>query len=95
MTRCVQPQEAYRAIEWRVVFMIFGMLGLGMAIEQSGLAQLIAGGDEPMAWALKTHGSLLSLIYLLAAVLTEIVSNNAVAVLLTPPCHHHCPISWS
>ncbi len=83
ITRCVQPQEAYRAIEWKVVFMIFGMLGLGMAIEKSGLAQLIANG--------MTHGLgienpwiMLSLMYLLAAVMTEIISNNAVAVLLTP-----------
>lgn len=83
VTRCVQPQEAYRAIEWKVVFMIFGMLGLGMAIEKTGLAQLIANG--------MTHGLgiqdphiMLALMYLLAAVMTEIISNNAVAVLLTP-----------
>ncbi len=83
ITRCVQPQEAYQAIEWKVVFMIFGMLGLGMAIDKSGLAQLIANG--------MTHGLgiedpriMLALMYLLAAVMTEIISNNAVAVLLTP-----------
>ncbi|MCP5536626.1 MAG: SLC13 family permease [Akkermansiaceae bacterium] len=83
ITRCVQPQEAYRAIEWKVVFLIFGMLGLGMAIEETGLASLIAGG--------MTHGLgienpwiMLSLMYLLAAVMTEIISNNAVAILLTP-----------
>lgn len=83
LTRCVQPQEAYRAIDWKVIFMIFGMLGFGMAIEKSGLAQLIASG--------LTHGLgienpyiMLALMYLLAAVMTEIISNNAVAVLLTP-----------
>ena len=83
ITRCVQPQEAYRAIEWRVVFMIFGMLGLGMAIDKSGLAQLIAGGMTE-GLGIENPWIMLSLIYLLAAVLTEIVSNNAVAVLLTP-----------
>ena len=83
ITRCVQPQEAYRAIEWRVVFMIFGMLGLGMAIDKSGLAQLIAGGMTE-GLGIESPWIMLSLIYLLAAVLTEIVSNNAVAVLLTP-----------
>ncbi len=83
ITQCVQPQEAYRAIDWKVIFMIFGMLGFGMAIERSGLAQLIATG--------LTHGLgiqnpyiMLALMYLLAAVMTEIISNNAVAVLLTP-----------
>ena len=44
LTRCVQPQEAYRSVDWKVIFLIFGMLGFGMAIEQSGLAQLIADG---------------------------------------------------
>jgi len=83
ITRCLQPQEAYRAIEWRVVFMIFGMLGLGMAIDKSGLAQLIAGGMTE-GLGIESPWIMLSLIYLLAAVLTEIVSNNAVAVLLTP-----------
>lgn len=83
VTRCVQPQEAYRAIEWKVLFMIFGMLGLGLAMEKSGLAQLIANG--------MTHGLgiespwiMLALMYLVTAVMTEIISNNAVAVLLTP-----------
>lgn len=83
ITRCVEPQEAYRAIEWKVVFMIFGMLGLGMAIEKSGLAQLIASGMTNDL-GIKNPAIMLALIYLLSAVLTEIISNNAVAVLLTP-----------
>ncbi|BDS08651.1 sodium:sulfate symporter [Oceaniferula spumae] len=83
VTRCVQPQEAYRAIEWKVVFMIFGMLGLGMAIDRSGLAQLIANGMTD-GLGIENPYIMLSLMYLLAAVMTEIISNNAVAVLLTP-----------
>ncbi|MDC0088308.1 SLC13 family permease [Akkermansiaceae bacterium] len=83
ITRCVEPQEAYRAIEWKVVFMIFGMLGLGMAIEKSGLAQLIADGMTNDLGITNPY-IMLSLMYLLSAVLTEIISNNAVAVLLTP-----------
>ncbi|NWK57407.1 SLC13 family permease [Verrucomicrobiaceae bacterium N1E253] len=83
LARCVEPQEAYRAVDWKVIFMIFGMLGFGMAIEKSGLAQRIAdslihdlGIENPYL--------MLALMYLLAAVMTEIISNNAVAVLLTP-----------
>lgn len=83
VTRCVQPQEAYRAIEWKVVFMIFGMLGLGMAIDKSGLAQLIAGGMTK-GLGIQNPYIMLALLYLLSAVMTEIISNNAVAVLLTP-----------
>ncbi len=83
ITRCVQPQEAYQAIEWKVVFMIFGMLGLGMAIDKSGLAQRIADGMT-YGLGIKDPYIMLALMYLLAAVMTEIISNNAVAVLLTP-----------
>ena len=83
ITQCVSPQEAYRAIEWKVVFMIFGMLGLGMAIEKSGLAQLVATGMTT-GLGIRNPYIMLSLMYLLAAVMTEIISNNAVAVLLTP-----------
>jgi di/tricarboxylate transporter len=83
ITRCVQPQEAYRAIDWKVIFMIFGMLGFGMAIEKSGLAQLIANGLTE-GLGIQNPYIMLALMYLLAAVMTEIISNNAVAVLLTP-----------
>lgn len=83
VTRCLDPQEAFSAIEWKVIFMICGMLGLGMAMDQSGLAGNLAtasvqlvGVDNPML--------MLSAFYLLAAILTEMISNNAVAALLTP-----------
>ena len=39
ITRCIDPEEAYQAVEWRVIFMIFGMLGLGMALDKTGLAE--------------------------------------------------------
>ena len=83
LTRCVEPQEAYRSVDWKVIFMIFGMLGFGMAIEKSGLAQLIANGLTE-GLGIESPYIMLALMYLLAAVMTEIISNNAVAVLLTP-----------
>ncbi|MBK1834243.1 SLC13 family permease [Roseibacillus ishigakijimensis] len=83
ITGCLTPNEAYDAIDWRILFLIMGMLGIGLAMIQSGLlgsvADLVAetcGGMDPRL--------LLALIYLLAAILTELVSNQAVAVLLTP-----------
>lgn len=83
VTRCLDPHEAFQAIEWKVIFMICGMLGIGMAMDQSGLAANIAqvsvdliGQDNPYI--------MLSAFYLLSAVLTELISNNAVAALLTP-----------
>ncbi|SHJ16231.1 Di-and tricarboxylate transporter [Rubritalea squalenifaciens DSM 18772] len=83
VTRCLDPHEAFQSIEWKVIFMICGMLGLGMAMDQSGLAANIAkctvgviGHDNPYL--------MLSVFYLLSAILTELISNNAVAALLTP-----------
>jgi len=83
VTRCIDPAEAYQAIDWKVLFMIIGMLGLGQALQFSGVAELLA--DKVVG---ATHGMdpriLIALFYLLAAVMTEMVSNNAVAALLTP-----------
>ena len=41
LTRCVDPAEAFDAIDWRILFLIFGMLGLSMGLEQSGAAAMI------------------------------------------------------
>ena len=81
--RCLAPKEAYRAIEWRIVMMIFGMLSLGLALEKTGGAHWVADVTvdlfrEAGPWVL------LSLVLLLCSALTEFLSNNAVAVLLTP-----------
>ncbi len=82
-TRCVEPNEAYRAVEWKVIFMIFGMLGIGMAMDETKAASDLA------RWVTSVLGDygpyvILAGIYLLAALLTEVISNNAVAALLTP-----------
>lgn len=81
VTKCIEPHEAYESIEWKVVFMIFGMLGLGMAMQTSGLAESMASA---VTGVISNEYVLLAALYLMAAVMTEIVSNNAVAALLTP-----------
>ncbi|MEQ8903049.1 MAG: SLC13 family permease [Roseovarius sp.] len=83
MTRCVDPEEAFDAIDWRILFLIFGMLGLSMGMEATGTARVIveavvhaSGGVGPLA--------ILAAVYVLTNALTEMVSNNAVAVLIGP-----------
>ncbi len=83
ITGCVSSKKVYRAIDWRVLLMIFGMLGIGKAMENTGVAKLLVtyGGQlvegfGPLA--------LLAVIYILTSLLTEIVTNSAVAVLLPP-----------
>ncbi|MGH7938095.1 MAG: SLC13 family permease, partial [Bryobacteraceae bacterium] len=82
-TNCLDLEEAYEAIEWRILFIIFGMLALGKAMESTGAAHLIADG---VTGAVGHFGpaATLSLLYLVATLLTELISNNAVALLLTP-----------
>ena len=80
---CLDPGEAYQAIEWKVLFMIIGMLGLGQALQYSGVAELMAGKVVSLIGDMDPR-FLIPIFYLLAAVLTEMVSNNAVAALLTP-----------
>lgn len=83
LLRCLEPDEAYAAIDWRVIVLLAGVFPLGVAMRDSGLAAIIVehtlaplGGFGPIA--------ALAALYLVTAVLTEFMSNNAAAVLLTP-----------
>lgn len=83
ITGCVSSKKVYRGIDWRVLLMIFGMLGIGKAMENTGVVHLlVADGGE----LVKGFGplALLAVIYALTSLLTEIVTNSAVAVLLPP-----------
>jgi len=53
MTRCVDPEEAFDAIDWRILFLIFGMLGLSMGMEATGTARVIVEAvvHASAAWA--------------------------------------------
>jgi di/tricarboxylate transporter len=83
VTRCLDPDEAFDAIDWRILFLIFGMLGMSMGLEATGAARVlvetvvyVVGGFGPLA--------VLAAVYVMTSVLTEMVSNNAVAVLVGP-----------
>lgn len=82
-TRCISMQEAYEAIDWKVIFLLAGVLPLGIALEKSGAAGLLAGLTLDLVGDLGPL-ALLAAIYVLTAVLTEFMSNNAAAVLLAP-----------
>lgn len=80
---CLTPDEAYEAIDWRVIVLLAGVFPLGIAIQTSGLA------DWLVTHTLAPLGSVapllaLGALYLCTALLTEVMSNNAAAVLLTP-----------
>ena len=83
-TRCIEPSEAYDSIDWKVVFMIFGMLGLGSALQEVKIVEMLAIKVTDWASIFNNIHVLVAVIYLITAVLTELISNNAVAALLTP-----------
>ncbi len=83
LTGCLTMEEAYRYIEWRAVFLIAGMLPLGIAMEQTGAAQFLAEG---MVAAIGGLGPLAVVagFYIIAALASQVMPNPAVAVLLAP-----------
>lgn len=83
LTRCVTAHQAYDAIQWNIVFLIFGMLALGLAMDQSGAAQVLVDGIMALCGDFSPF-IILAIVYLLSSTLTELISNNAVAALLTP-----------
>ena len=83
MTRCITPEEAYRQVNWSAWLLIACMLALGRAMEVSGLASLLA--DEIVALiGLSNPIMLLSTFFFLSLVLTQPMSNQAAAVIVTP-----------
>ena len=82
-TRCVRVEEIYAEVEWLVIFVLAGLIPLGIALESTGAAQLIAGWVVTLASPLGTTG-LIAAFYLMTAAMTAIVSNVATAVMLTP-----------
>ncbi|MCG7623072.1 SLC13 family permease [Epibacterium sp. Ofav1-8] len=82
-TRCIDADEAFSFIDGRLLALIFSMLAIGAALESSGAVKLIVSGISPVLADLPPF-FLVWAVYLLTSVLTELVSNNAVAVVVTP-----------
>ncbi|SDS81145.1 Di-and tricarboxylate transporter [Halopseudomonas litoralis] len=82
-TGCLEIEDAYKAIDWKILALIFGMLAISIAMNKVGLVDSIVGQVMTLSPLLGPL-FMLSFIYLLTSILTEIISNNAVGVLLTP-----------
>ncbi|TDL87784.1 SLC13 family permease [Meridianimarinicoccus aquatilis] len=83
LTRCIDAEEAFSFIDGRLLALIFGMLAIGAGLDASGAVELLVKGVAPVLAEVPPFLLIWS-IYLLTSVLTEMVSNNAVAVVVTP-----------
>ncbi|SPF78310.1 SLC13 family permease [Pseudoprimorskyibacter insulae] len=83
LTRCIDADEAFSFIEGRLLALIFSMLAIGAALQASGAVGLIVSAVAPVFTHLPAP-LIIWAIYLLTSILTELVSNNAVAVVMTP-----------
>ncbi len=83
LTGCLTNEEAYEAINWRVILLLAGVLPLGVAMEKTGAAQLLADHVLSLLGEMGP-GAVLSGFLLLTVLLTNIISNQAAAALLAP-----------
>jgi di/tricarboxylate transporter len=83
VTGCLKPTELYDSVQWDVIFLLAGVIPLGIALEQTGgadvVAELVVGasGSLPLL-------AVVGLLYVVTALLTNVISNNASVVLMIP-----------
>lgn len=83
ITQCLTIEEAYKSIDWKIIFLLGGVLPLGLALEQSGATLWLTNNVlEPLAG--RGPIVLLAALYFITALLTEAMSNNAAAAILAP-----------
>ncbi|KQI67424.1 dATP pyrophosphohydrolase [Loktanella sp. 3ANDIMAR09] len=83
MTGCIDADEAFASVDGPLLALIFGMLAVGAALESSGAVEIIANAIAPTLQTMPPF-VVIFCVYALSMVLTELVSNNAVAVVITP-----------
>ena len=88
VTGCIKPSEAYQSVEWNILILIYGMLALGTTMESTGVSSMIAtlvGGLGMEFFDPSWHAiTVLIVLYLITAIMTEILSNNATIVIMAP-----------
>ena len=83
LTKCISLRRVYRRMEWQIIFLLAGIIPLGVAMENSGAATYIADMVINVAGDLGPVG-IVALLYLVTLLTTEVMSNNASAILLAP-----------
>jgi di/tricarboxylate transporter len=81
--RCIGMREAYQAVDWRTIVVLGSMIPYGLALEETGTAELLARGTVRL---LGDHGphAIFAALLLLVVLATQVIENAAVAVILAP-----------
>ncbi|NBC57713.1 MAG: SLC13 family permease [Bacteroidetes bacterium] len=83
LTKVIRMKDVYKAINWKIIFLLAGALSLGLAIDKTGLdvmiAQLLVNQLSPLGII-----GIISGLYITTSLLTEVMSNNASAALMAP-----------
>jgi di/tricarboxylate transporter len=83
VTRCIDADEAFTFVDGRLLVMIFSMLAIGAGLEATGAVATVVQALSPALMELPPP-LVVWAVYLTTSILTELVTNNAVAVVLTP-----------
>jgi len=80
---CIDAEEAIQSVEWNVILLLYSMLTIGEGLEQTGAVEVVVAFVEPFLATLPPI-AVLAAVYILASLMTEVVTANAVAVVVTP-----------
>ena len=87
VARVISPLEAYNSINWQIIVLIGCLIPLGIAIQSSGTAKMIGDIMVNLLRFVPVHQQaifLLAMVYLVAMIFTEVSSNAATAIIMTP-----------
>jgi len=83
LTGCLTLKRAYQSVHWNVIFLLAGLIPLGIAMEKSGVVDLLSQNLAFFMQEFSVYGTVATL-FVVSMLLTSIVSNNVTVVLLTP-----------
>jgi|JI6StandDraft_1071083.scaffolds.fasta_scaffold00755_1 di/tricarboxylate transporter len=83
VTKCIHLNDAYKRVEWKVYFLIAGLIPLGIAIQNTGLDAKIAGAFLSVADGLSLAW-VIGILFVFTVVITNVMANNATALLMAP-----------
>jgi di/tricarboxylate transporter len=83
LSGCLKLQDAYQAVDWFVIFLLAGVIPLGVVMEKTGTAEFIANGLLGLTGILGI-AAIIPIFYLLSTIFAGIMSHNAAVILLVP-----------